>query len=86
MDEFTPAKSPETLARERISIDPGICGGKPCVRGTRIRVTDILQLLAHGATRAEIIEDYSNVTDEDITAVLAFAAQMHEHPVIVAPR
>jgi uncharacterized protein (DUF433 family) len=85
MDDQSPVKSPETLARERISADPAICGGRPCVRGTRIRVTDILQLLAAGASRAEIVEDHPNVTDDDITAVLAFAAESYDHPIILAP-
>ncbi len=43
---------------ERITLEPGKCGGRPCIRGKRIRVTDILDLLSHGASHAEILEDY----------------------------
>jgi len=59
---------------ERITIDPGVCGGRPCIRGLRIRVTDILDMLAGGATRAEILADYPYLEDEDITAALEYAA------------
>ena len=45
--------------RERISIDPNVCGGRPCIRGTRMRVRDVLSLLAAGATRGEILIDYA---------------------------
>jgi len=59
---------------ERITIDPGVCGGRPCIRGLRIRVSDILDMLAGGATRAEILADYPYLEDEDITAALEYAA------------
>ncbi|MGE3642622.1 MAG: DUF433 domain-containing protein [Beijerinckiaceae bacterium] len=54
----------------RIVSNPEICGGKPCIRGTRIRVIDILDLLAAGDSRAEILADYDYLTDDDISAVL----------------
>jgi uncharacterized protein (DUF433 family) len=69
---------------ERITIDPGVCGGRPCIRGLRIRVTDILDMLAGGATRAEILADYPYLEDEDITAALEYAARATDHPVISA--
>jgi uncharacterized protein (DUF433 family) len=57
-----------------ITIEPGKRSGKPCIRGMRITVYDILEYLAGGMTPAEIIEDFSELTPEDIQACLAFAA------------
>ena len=59
---------------ERITITPGVRGGKPCIRGTRITVYDILEYLAGGMTEAEILVDFPSLTREDIGAALAFAA------------
>lgn len=59
---------------DRITLDPGVCGGRPCIRGLRIRVSDILDMLAGGATRAEILADYPYLENEDITAALEYAA------------
>jgi uncharacterized protein (DUF433 family) len=73
---------PDVLSR--ITSDPLVCGGRPCVRGTRMRVADVLSLLAAGASRAEILEDYPYIKDEDITAVLEYAAQQASHPVLAA--
>jgi uncharacterized protein (DUF433 family) len=67
---------------DRITFDPQICGGRPCIRGQRIRVTDILDLLAGGATRAEILNDFPYLEEEDITAALEYAARALDHPVI----
>jgi uncharacterized protein (DUF433 family) len=64
---------------ERITIDAGVCGGRPCIRGLRIRVTDILDMLAGSATRAEILADYPYLEDEDITAALEYAATQWDH-------
>jgi len=58
----------------RITVDPGQCGGRPCLRGLRIRVRDVLDLLAAGADRAEILEDYPLLEESDITAALEYAA------------
>ncbi len=69
-------------AIDRITVNPGVCGGRPCIRGLRIRVKDVLDLLASGATREEILADYPYLQDEDITAVLAFAARQNDHPVL----
>jgi uncharacterized protein (DUF433 family) len=55
---------------DRIVIDPEICGGRPTIRGTRMRVSDVVDLLAAGETRAVILEDYSYLVDEDISAAL----------------
>ena len=62
-------------AIDRITIDPAVCGGRPCIRGIRIRVKDVLDLLAAGATREEILADFPYLESEDITAALEFAAR-----------
>jgi uncharacterized protein (DUF433 family) len=67
---------------ERITVDPLVCGGRPCVRGLRFRVKDVLDLLAAGATHDEILADYPYLQPEDITAVLEFAARQNDHPVL----
>lgn len=67
---------------DRITVNPHQCGGRPCIRGLRIRVKDVLDLLASGASRAEILEDYPYLEDEDITAVLEYAARQSDHPVL----
>ena len=59
----------------RITIDPGKRSGKPCIRGLRIIVSDMLEYLASGMTEAEILADFSELTSEDIRACLAFAAE-----------
>jgi uncharacterized protein (DUF433 family) len=69
---------------ERITVNPNQCGGRPCIRGMRIRVKDILELLAAGASREEILEDYPYLESEDITVALAFTARQMDHPVLRA--
>jgi uncharacterized protein (DUF433 family) len=59
---------------DRISVDPEVRSGKPCVKGTRITVYDVLEYLAGGMTEAEIVEDFPDLKTEDIRACLAFAA------------
>jgi uncharacterized protein (DUF433 family) len=66
----------------RITIDPQQCAGRPCVRSLRIRVKDVLDLLASGASREEILEDYPLLEEADITAVLEYAARQSDHPVL----
>jgi uncharacterized protein (DUF433 family) len=68
----------------RITIEPGKLGGRPCIRGLRIRVSDILDMLAAGATRADILESYPDLEDEDISAALAYANRLTDHPIIAA--
>ncbi len=60
--------------RERISVNPGVRGGKPCIKGTRITVYDVLEYLAGGMSEDEILRDFPDLTREDIRASLAFAA------------
>ena len=62
-------------ALTRITTDPQVMGGRPCIRGLRIRVTDVLALLAAGASRDEILADYPDLEPEDVTAALRYAAQ-----------
>lgn len=68
-----------------ITIEPGKRSGKPCIRGMRITVYDILEYLAGGMTETEILEDFSELTSEDIKACLAFAAD-REKKLFVAPQ
>ena len=67
---------------ERITIEPGKCGGRPCIRGYRIRVSDILDLIAAGASREEILADYDFLEADDITAALTYAARQTDHTVL----
>jgi len=66
----------------RMTIEPGKCGGKPCIRGKRIRVTDILELLAAEASYDEILRDYPFLERDDILAAIAYAAQQTDHVVL----
>jgi uncharacterized protein (DUF433 family) len=74
---LTPVKN------KRITFNPDQCGGRPCIRGMRIRVKDVLDLLAEGVPREEILEDFPYLEAEDITACLAYAAAETDHPVLV---
>jgi uncharacterized protein (DUF433 family) len=67
----------------RITFDPAQCGGRPCIRGMRIRVKDVLELLAAGVAEKEILTDYPYLEEEDIRACLAFAAAEIDHPVLI---
>ena len=67
---------------DRITVDPAQCAGRPCIRGLRIRVKDVLELLASGASREEILQDYPYLEPEDIVATLEFAARQADHPVL----
>ena len=64
---------------ERITVEAGKCGGRPCIRGTRFRVMDLLELLAAGASQEEILRDYAFLEPEDITAALLYAARQTVH-------
>jgi len=69
---------------ERITIEPGKCGGRPCIRGLRIRVRDVLGLLAAGASHQEILEDYPDLEEADILAALRYAAEQSDHLILRA--
>jgi uncharacterized protein (DUF433 family) len=68
----------------RITLDPGTCGGRPCIRGLRVRVKDILDMLAGGSSRSEMLSDYPYLEDKDITAALEFASRLTDHPIFAA--
>jgi uncharacterized protein (DUF433 family) len=70
---------------ERITVEPGKCGGRPCIRGQRMRVTDVLDLLSHGASHAEILRDYPFLVEEDILACIAYASRLTDHAVLQTP-
>ena len=69
---------------ERITINPEQCGGRACIRGMRIRVIDVLDLLAAGLSPEKVIEELPDLEPEDITASLAFASRRLNHPVLAA--
>jgi uncharacterized protein (DUF433 family) len=66
----------------RITVQEGKCGGRPCIGGKRIRVTDILELLASGASFEEILADYAFLEREDILAAIEYAAHQTDHVVL----
>lgn len=68
----------------RITKIPGLCGGRPCIRGMRIRVTDILEMLAENVSVEEILEDFPDLELEDIQACLIFAARRTDFPRLTA--
>lgn len=70
---------------QRISIDPNICFGKPCIRGTRIWVSLILDFLSNGMTSEEIIEEYPHLKKEDIQAAIAYGAEMSRERYVELP-
>ena len=77
---YNPAMYTDLLSR--ITVEPGKCGGKPCIRGKRMRVTDVLDLLAAGASFEEILRDYSFLERDDILAAITYAARQTDHIVL----
>jgi uncharacterized protein (DUF433 family) len=69
---------------DRITVNPKQCGGRPCIRGMRIRVTDVLDLLASGLTPEQVLEELPDLEPEDVEACLRFASRRLDHPVVVA--
>lgn len=69
---------------DRITIEPGKLGGRPCIRGLRIRVQDVLEMLANGMSSAEILEDYPYLEADDVRAALAYAAAAVSDTAVVA--
>lgn len=72
-----------TFIADRITVNPKQCGGRPCIRGMRIRVVDILELLGAGLTASEIMDELPDLEAEDIWAAIKFATQQIDHPVLV---
>ena len=71
---------------DRITFNPNQCGGRPCIRGMRIRVKDVLDLVAAGIPEPEILADFPDLEADDIKASLEYAAAQLDHPVPVASR
>jgi uncharacterized protein (DUF433 family) len=85
--EYRPVGTENGVRKEmselhRVTVDPEQCGGRPCIRGMRIRVSDVLQLLANGASHEEILADYPYLEDGDIVAALEYAARQLDHAVL----
>jgi uncharacterized protein (DUF433 family) len=71
------------MASSRITHNLEQCGGKPCIRGMRIRVRDVLELYAAGLSSEQILSDYPDLEPEDLSAALDYAAREIDHPVLV---
>ncbi|MBY0312508.1 MAG: DUF433 domain-containing protein [Phycisphaerales bacterium] len=76
--------TPEQALLARITVEPGKCGGRPCIRGLRVRVIDVLQMLASGMTARQIVRQLPYLEVEDVAACLAYAASELDHPRLVA--
>jgi uncharacterized protein (DUF433 family) len=72
------------IIAERITVNADQCGGRPCIRGMRIRVTDILDLLANGLTPQQVLEEMPDLEAEDIQACLKFASGRVNHPMVTS--
>lgn len=70
---------------QRISVDPNVCFGKPCIRGTRIWISLLLDFLANGMTVDEILAEYPHLTEEDIRAAIAYGAEMSRERFVDIP-
>ncbi|MCW5775960.1 MAG: DUF433 domain-containing protein [Phycisphaeraceae bacterium] len=75
--------NPEDLL-SRVTMDPAMCGGRPCVRGMRIRVSDVIDLLAAGLTPEQVVEELPDLEPDDVRACLMFASRRLNHPTLVA--
>jgi uncharacterized protein (DUF433 family) len=82
IDRAPPASISADDILNRISSDPAICGGRPCIKGTRMRVADIVEAIAHGASQQELLADFDYLTEKDITAALLYAARATEHRIV----
>jgi len=69
---------------ERITVDSKQCGGRPCIRGMRIRVVDVLDLLASGLTAQQVVEELPDLELADVEAALRFASVRMNHPILAA--
>ena len=75
---------PSNTLLDRITSNPDVCGGRPCIRGMRIRVSDILEMLASGVAQSEILDDFPDLDPDDIKACLMFAARRLDIPRVAA--
>jgi uncharacterized protein (DUF433 family) len=69
---------------ERITVNPEQCGGRACIRGMRIRVIDVLELLASGLTPAQVLEELPDLVMDDVLAALRYASKRLDHPTVAA--
>ena len=79
---LAPGRNGDHALLARISSDPRICGGRPCIKGTRMRVVDIVEALAHGATKEQLLNDFDYLSSEDIAAALLYSARASDHRVV----
>ena len=70
---------------ERVSIDPAVCGGRPCIKGTRIWIASILDFLADGMTASELLADYPQLELKDVLAAIAYGAEMSRERILPIP-
>lgn len=84
MESIGTPSSMKTTLLQRITIEPGKCGGRPCIRGLRIRVQDILDMLAAGISEEEILHDYPYLERDDIRAAMAYAAAYLNQSIVPA--
>ena len=82
--QFQPMPSSVVYLFDRITVNPRQCGGRPCIRGMRIRVIDILELLAAGLSFEQVLEELPDLELEDIKAALLYAVRKLDHPVLAA--
>jgi len=68
----------------RIAVDPAVCGGRPTIAGTRMRVSDLLEMLAAGASQDDILADFPYLSLDDVRGALAFVAHAADHPIVLA--
>jgi len=73
-----------TQLADRITVNPEQCGGRPCIRGLRIRVSDVLDLLASGLSARQVLEELPDLEPEDVGAALRYASRRLDHPVLAA--
>jgi uncharacterized protein (DUF433 family) len=73
-----------TYLNDRITVDPEQCGGRPCIRGMRIRVTDVLDLVASGLSRRDILKEMPDLEEADLKASVEYASRLIDHPVVTA--
>ena len=81
---FAPRIANMSAPLVRVTVNPAQCGGRPCVRGMRIRVVDVLDLLAAGLTQQQVLEELPDLEAEDIAACLRFASGRLDHPILAA--
>ncbi|VGO16503.1 hypothetical protein PDESU_05094 [Pontiella desulfatans] len=73
-----------TYLNERITVDSNQCGGRPCIRGMRIRVTDVLDLFSAGLDAKQLLEEMPDLEEADLQACLQYASKLIDHPIIAA--